>query len=90
MLRITCMRPQLRIHDTNDTFINLCSPGVAGTPVFYAIMRGPTAETNKYNTFTVERRIDNDETWADILVNKPLDFERNTRYRLTVRAEVRG
>lgn len=56
--------------------------------VFYRIIRGSTAQTNKHDTFYLQQRPDNGETWADIKVNHPLDYENIKEYNLTVRVEV--
>jgi hypothetical protein len=65
------------------------SSGIEGNPVvFYRLIRGSTAQTNKYDTFYLQQRQDNGFTWADIKVNHPLDFETNKEYNLTIRVEV--
>ena len=51
-------------------------------------MPGSTAQTNKMHTFYLQQRPDNGDTWADIKVNHPLDFESIKEYNLTVRVEV--
>ena len=56
--------------------------------VFYRIIRGSTAQTNKHDTFYLQQRPDKGETWADIKVNHPLDYESIKEYNLTVRVEV--
>lgn len=56
--------------------------------VFYRIIRGSTAQTNKHDTFYLQQRPDNGDTWADIKVNHPLDYESIKEYNLTVRVEV--
>ena len=56
--------------------------------MFYRIIRGSTAQTNKHDTFYLQQRPDNGETWADIKVNHPLDYESIKEYNLTVRVEV--
>lgn len=66
-----------------------CSSGIEENPVvFYRIIRGSTAQTNKHDTFYLQQRPDNGETWADIKVNHPLDYESIKEYNLTVRVEV--
>ena len=66
-----------------------CSSGIEGNPtVFYRLIRGSTAQTNKYDTFYLQQRADNGHTWADIKVNHPLDYENIKEYNLTIRVEV--
>lgn len=66
-----------------------CSSGIEGNPtVFYRLMPGSTAQTNKYHTFYLQQRPDNGDTWADIKVNHPLDYESIKEYNLTIRVEV--
>ena len=65
------------------------SSGIEGNPtVFYRLIRGSTAQTNKYDTFYLQQRADNGHTWADIKVNHPLDYENIKEYNLTIRVEV--
>ncbi|KAF4517226.1 hypothetical protein B566_EDAN005280 [Ephemera danica] len=46
------------------------SSGIEGNPtVFYRLMPGSTAQTNKFNTFYLQQRSDNGFTWADIKNN---------------------
>lgn len=52
-------------------------------------MPGSTAQTNKFHTFYLQQRPDNGDTWADIKVNHPLDYESIKEYNLTIRVEVR-
>ncbi|XP_018016523.1 neural-cadherin isoform X4 [Hyalella azteca] len=67
------------------------SSGIEENPVvFYRIIRGSTAQTNKHDTFYLQQRPDNGETWADIKVNHPLDYESIKEYNLTVRVENNG
>lgn len=69
--------------------ILLCSSGIDGNPtVFYRLMPGSTAQTNKFHTFYLQQRADNGFTWADIKVNHPLDYESIKEYNLTIRVEV--
>jgi hypothetical protein len=69
----------------------LYSSGIEGNPtVFYRLMPGSTAQTNKYHTFYLQQRQDNGDTWADIKVNHPLDYEAIKEYNLTIRVEVSG
>ncbi|KAK8735113.1 hypothetical protein OTU49_005498, partial [Cherax quadricarinatus] len=64
------------------------SSGIKDNPVvFYRIIRGSTAQTNKHDTFYLQQRPDNGDTWADIKVNHPLDYESIKEYNLTVRVE---
>ena len=56
--------------------------------MFYRLIRGSTAQTNKYDTFYLQQRADNGHTWADIKVNHPLDYENIKEYNLTIRVEV--
>jgi len=68
---------------------NVCSSGIEGNPtVFYRLMPGSTAQTNKFHTFYLQQRPDNGDTWADIKVNHPLDYESIKEYNLTIRVEV--
>lgn len=65
------------------------SSGIEGNPtVFYRLMPGSTAQTNKFHTFYLQQRQDNGDTWADIKVNHPLDYETIKEYNLTIRVEV--
>lgn len=68
---------------------NVYSSGIEGNPtVFYRLMPGSTAQTNKFHTFYLQQRPDNGDTWADIKVNHPLDYESIKEYNLTIRVEV--
>lgn len=68
---------------------NEYSSGIEGNPtVFYRLMPGSTSQTNKYHTFYLQQRPDNGDTWADIKVNHPLDYESIKEYNLTIRVEV--
>lgn len=51
-------------------------------------MPGSTSQTNKFHTFYLQQRPDNGDTWADIKVNHPLDYESIKEYNLTIRVEV--
>lgn len=65
------------------------SSGIENNPtVFYRLMPGSTAQTNKFHTFYLQQRPDNGFTWADIKVNHPLDYETIKEYNLTIRVEV--
>lgn len=65
------------------------SSGIEGNPtVFYRLMPGSTSQTNKFHTFYLQQRPDNGDTWADIKVNHPLDYETIKEYNLTIRVEV--
>nr|CAD7590218.1 unnamed protein product [Timema genevievae] len=67
------------------------SSGIDGNPtVFYRLMPGSTAQTNKFHTFYLQQRADNGFTWADIKVNHPLDYETIKEYNLTIRVENNG
>lgn len=69
--------------------IGIHSSGIEGNPtVFYRLMPGSTAQTNKFHTFYLQQRPDNGDTWADIKVNHPLDYESIKEYNLTIRVEV--
>lgn len=71
------------------SYHNNNSSGIEDNPVvFYRIIRGSTAQTNKHDTFYLQQRPDNGDTWADIKVNHPLDYESIKEYNLTVRVEV--
>ncbi|EDS45590.1 conserved hypothetical protein [Culex quinquefasciatus] len=74
--------------DVVDRANNPPVSGIEGNPtVFYRLMPGSTAQTNKLHTFYLQQRPDNGDTWADIKVNHPLDFETIKEYNLTVRVE---
>lgn len=65
------------------------SSGIENNPfVFYRLMPGSTAQTNKQHTFYLQQRPENGFTWADIKVNHPLDYETIKEYNLTIRVEV--
>ncbi|RWS18039.1 Pt1-cadherin-like protein [Dinothrombium tinctorium] len=67
------------------------SSGIPDNPtVFYTLIKGSTEQTNKRDTFYLSQRTENGETWADIHVNYPLDFEKIQQYNLTVRVENNG
>uniref|UniRef100_A0A6B2E6C1 Putative cadherin egf lag seven-pass g-type receptor n=1 Tax=Phlebotomus kandelakii TaxID=1109342 RepID=A0A6B2E6C1_9DIPT len=67
------------------------SSGIEGNPtVFYRLMPGSTSQTNKFHTFYLQQRPDNGDTWADIKVNHPLDYESIKEYNLTIRVENNG
>nr|XP_021206767.2 neural-cadherin isoform X3 [Bombyx mori] len=67
------------------------SSGIENNPtVFYRLMPGSTAQTNKFHTFYLQQRADNGNTWADIKVNHPLDYESIKEYNLTIRVENNG
>lgn len=70
-------------------FCCVFSSGIENNPtVFYRLMPGSTAQTNKFHTFYLQQRADNGFTWADIKVNHPLDYESIKEYNLTIRVEV--
>jgi Cadherin domain len=80
----TCENEQTHTHKYKH------SSGIEGNPtVFYRLMPGSTAQTNKFHTFYLQQRPDNGDTWADIKVNHPLDYETIKEYNLTIRVEVR-
>ncbi|RWR99506.1 Neural-cadherin-like protein, partial [Leptotrombidium deliense] len=67
------------------------SSGIPDNPtVFYTLIKGSTEQTNKRDTFYLSQRTDNGETYADIHVNYPLDYEKIQQYNLTVRVENNG
>lgn len=75
----------------NVSFSSICvdSSGIDNNPtVFYHLMPGSTAQTNKYHTFYLQQRAEQSVTWADIKVNHPLDYESIKEYNLTIRVEV--
>lgn len=85
------------LHVCAGTLFNCCSiwmsrvysSGIEGNPtVFYRLMPGSTSQTNKFHTFYLQQRPDNGDTWADIKVNHPLDYETIKEYNLTIRVEV--
>ena len=66
------------------------SSGIDNNPtVFYRLMPGSTAQTNKFHTFYLQQRAEKSVTWADIKVNHQLDYESIKEYNLTIRVEVR-
>lgn len=72
-------------------FVCVDSSGIDNNPtVFYHLMPGSTAQTNKFHTFYLQQRAEQSVTWADIKVNHPLDYESIKEYNLTIRVEVRG
>ncbi|KAG5307905.1 CADN protein, partial [Acromyrmex insinuator] len=67
------------------------SSGIDNNPtVFYHLMPGSTAQTNKFHTFYLQQRGEQSTTWADIKVNHPLDYESIKEYNLTIRVENNG
>ncbi|KAL0123659.1 hypothetical protein PUN28_005875 [Cardiocondyla obscurior] len=67
------------------------SSGIDNNPtVFYHLMPGSTAQTNKFHTFYLQQRAEQSTTWADIKVNHPLDYESIKEYNLTIRVENNG
>ncbi len=63
--------------------------GIEDNPtVYYTLIKGGTAQTNKNDDFYLQQRSDIKFTWADIKVNKPLDYETIREYNLTIRVEV--
>ncbi|XP_025153788.1 neural-cadherin isoform X2 [Harpegnathos saltator] len=67
------------------------SSGIDNNPtVFYHLMPGSTAQTNKFHTFYLQQRAEQSVTWADIKVNHPLDYESIKEYNLTIRVENNG
>ncbi|XP_071640783.1 neural-cadherin isoform X1 [Temnothorax longispinosus] len=67
------------------------SSGIDNNPtVFYHLMPGSTAQTNKFHTFYLQQRAEQATTWADIKVNHPLDYESIKEYNLTIRVENNG
>lgn len=65
------------------------SSGIDNNPtVFYRLMPGSTAQTNKFHTFYLQQRAEKSVTWADIKVNHQLDYESIKEYNLTIRVEV--
>jgi len=70
-------------------FVCVDSSGIDNNPtVFYHLMPGSTAQTNKFHTFYLQQRGEQSTTWADIKVNHPLDYESIKEYNLTIRVEV--
>ncbi|KAG7208383.1 hypothetical protein KM043_014615 [Ampulex compressa] len=67
------------------------SSGIENNPtVFYRLMPGSTAQTNKFHTFYLQQRAEKSVTWADIKVNQALDYESIKEYNLTIRVENNG
>lgn len=67
------------------------SSGIENNPtVFYRLMPGSTAQTNKFHTFYLQQRAEKSVTWADIKVNHQLDYESIKEYNLTIRVENNG
>lgn len=65
--------------------------GIDDNPtVYYSLIKGSTAQTNKYDSFYVQPRSENGFTWADIFVNQQLDYESIKEYNLTIRVENNG
>ncbi|CAG0914580.1 unnamed protein product, partial [Notodromas monacha] len=65
--------------------------GIEDNPtVYYTLIKGGTAQTNKNDDFYLQQRSDVKFTWADIKVNKPLDYETIREYNLTIRVENNG
>ncbi|CAG0882382.1 unnamed protein product, partial [Cyprideis torosa] len=75
-----------------STFLSLSArSGIEDNPVvFYSLIDGSSASTNKENTFYLQPRQDGDKTWADIKVNKPLDYEELKEYNLTIKVKNNG
>lgn len=67
------------------------SSGIKDNPtVIYTMIRGSTEQTNKMRTFILSTRVEGPHTYADIMLNQYLDYEKITFYNLTVRAENNG
>ncbi|KAG1685476.1 Neural-cadherin [Nymphon striatum] len=68
------------------------SSGLENNPtVYYTLMKGSTAQTNKYDTFYIETRPgENGQQYVDIMVNYALDYEMVPQYNLTVRVSNNG
>ncbi|XP_015602417.1 neural-cadherin isoform X3 [Cephus cinctus] len=67
------------------------SSGIENNPtVFYHLMPGSTAQTNKQHTFYLQQRAEQSVTWADIKVNHQLDYESIKEFNLTIRVENNG
>ncbi|XP_043276745.1 neural-cadherin isoform X3 [Venturia canescens] len=67
------------------------SSGIENNPtVFYRLMPGSTAQTNKLHTFYLQQRSEGNVTWADVKVNHQLDYESIKEYNLTIRVENNG
>lgn len=67
------------------------SSGIKDNPnVFYTFIKGSTEQTNKMATFYLATRAEGQQTYADIILNYNMDYERITYYNLTVRAENDG
>lgn len=65
------------------------SSGIEDKPrVYYELIDGSTAQTNRYNTFYLQQRSEGNVIWADIKVNHQLDYESIKEYNLTIRVEV--
>lgn len=89
MIFFVCSRNILIVSIFSPNKRKLYSSGIEGNPtVFYRLMPGSTAQTNKFHTFYLQQRPDNGDTWADIKVNHPLDYESIKEYNLTIRVEV--
>ena len=77
------------LHPSDLLFNVFGSSGIENNPtVFYKLIPGSTDQTNKYDTFYLQQRLENGVTYADIKVNDPLDYERIKEYNLTIRVEV--
>ncbi|XP_017766893.1 PREDICTED: neural-cadherin isoform X1 [Eufriesea mexicana] len=67
------------------------SSGIEDKPrVYYELIDGSTAQTNRYNTFYLQQRSEGNVIWADIKVNHQLDYESIKEYNLTIRVENNG
>ncbi|GAB6020542.1 hypothetical protein CHUAL_003225 [Chamberlinius hualienensis] len=65
--------------------------GIEDNPtVYYSLIKGSTAQTNKYDSFYVQPRSENGFTYADLFVNQQLDYESIKEYNLTIRVENNG
>ncbi|CAG0904326.1 unnamed protein product [Cyprideis torosa] len=75
-----------------STFLSLSArSGIEDNPVvFYSLIDGSSASTNKKNTFFLQQRQDGDKMWADIKVNKRLDYEKLKEYNLTIKVTNNG
>uniref|UniRef100_A0A1A9UJP1 Uncharacterized protein n=1 Tax=Glossina austeni TaxID=7395 RepID=A0A1A9UJP1_GLOAU len=69
--RLKCIMQVNRIKPLDFLDDKLVNSGIEGNPtVFYRLMPGSTAQTNKFHTFYLQQRPDNGDTWADIKIDQ--------------------
>ena len=65
----------------------LPSSGYEDNPTIVYQLIGKSSDP-LYDTFYIDPHTSKDQTYANVKVNKPLDFERIKEYTLTIRVEV--